>query len=128
MLNFDTDLSDGLALGALMISHIPRLAFLSAQLNLAPTTPAAQYNNATIVIKMTVEIQLPWQLQVPPCCLLHLHVLQLLSAPLVLAGPYISLELSTWVNERVDELKQARNRENLRCMGWNEFPWNCILI
>lgn len=64
LLNYDTDLADGLALGALLISHIPRLAFLSSQLNLAPTTPAELQNNAILVIKMTVEIQLPWPLQV----------------------------------------------------------------
>lgn len=66
VLNFDTDLADGLALGAVLISHIPRLAFLAAQLNLTPSTPADLQNNAIIVIKMTVEIQLPWPLQVPP--------------------------------------------------------------
>ena len=64
LLNFDSDLADGLALGSLLISHIPRLAFLASQLNLAPTTPAELQNNAILVIKMTVEIQLPWPIQV----------------------------------------------------------------
>ena len=80
VLNFDTDLSDGLALGALLLSHIPQLAFLAAQLDMAPTTPTALQNNANTVVKMTVEIQLPWRLQVSPvqpCCLLQLHLLQL---------------------------------------------------
>lgn len=80
VLNFDTDLADGLALGALLISHIPRLAFLSAQLNLAPSTPADVQQNAIIVIKMTVEIQLPWPLQVP------FAVHSLLPAPAICIG------------------------------------------
>ena len=80
VLNFDTDLADGLALGALLISHIPRLAFLAAQLNLTPSTPADLQNNAILVIKMTVEIQLPWPLQVPPA------VHSLLAAPASCTG------------------------------------------
>lgn len=62
--NFDTDLCDGLALAALLVSHWPELASMLTQLKLSPSTKAtAQYNAGTLV-KMMEELQLPWVLQV----------------------------------------------------------------
>ena len=62
--NFDTDLADGLALGALLLSHWPELEPLANQLKLTPSNKAAVQYNAGTVVKMMEELQLPWQLQV----------------------------------------------------------------
>lgn len=66
--NFDIDLADGLALGALLLSHWPELGPLASQLKLSPSSKAAAQYNAGFVVKMMEELQLPWLLQV---CLHH---------------------------------------------------------
>ena len=69
--NFDRDLSNGLALAALMLSHWPELGSWGDQLRLTPTTKADMQSNAGIVVKMVEELQLPWNLQVMPVSVLH---------------------------------------------------------
>lgn len=64
---FDHDLQDGLALGAVMFSHVPRLHFLANTLNLAPVTDAEVRANAAIVVRMFEELQLHWTLLVGVC-------------------------------------------------------------
>ena len=64
VMNFDTDLCDGGALGALLLSHWPELGPLATQLTLAPPHQTAAQYNAGTVVKMMEELQLPWQLQV----------------------------------------------------------------
>ena len=63
--NFDSDLCDGLALAALLISHWPELASFVSQLKLTPGNQAGMRYNAGTLVKMMEELQLPWTLQVP---------------------------------------------------------------
>ena len=69
--NFDHDLQDGLALGAVMFSHVPRLHFLANTLNLAPVTDAEMRANAAIVVRMFEELKLHWDLLVGASSLLQ---------------------------------------------------------
>ena len=68
VVNFDSDLADGLALAALLVSHWPELAPLASQLKLSPANKAEVQYNAGTVVKMMEEVQLPWILQVRSCC------------------------------------------------------------
>ena len=61
--NFDSDMSNGLALAALLMSHWPELAPLGGQLRANPTSKADAQHNAGIVVKMMEELQLPYNLQ-----------------------------------------------------------------
>ncbi|DBA78771.1 TPA: putative protein fap47 [Trebouxia sp. C0004] len=61
--NFDSDLCDGLALAALLISHWPELASFVSQLKLSPGNQAGMRYNAGSLVKMMEELQLPWTLQ-----------------------------------------------------------------
>ena len=65
--NFDSDLSDSLALAALLISHWPELACFVSQLKLSPGNQAGMRYNAGTLVKMMEELQLPWTLQVHSC-------------------------------------------------------------
>jgi len=67
--NFDSDLCDGLALAALLISHWPELASFVSQLKLSPGNQAGMRYNAGTLVKMMEELQLPWTLQVHFCFL-----------------------------------------------------------
>ena len=67
--NFDSDLSDSLALAALLISHWPELACFVSQLKLSPGNQAGMRYNAGTLVKMMEELQLPWTLQVHSCFL-----------------------------------------------------------
>ena len=67
--NFDSDLRDGLALAALLVSHWPELASFVSQLKLSTGNQAGMRSNAGTLVKMMEEVQLPWTLQVPFCCL-----------------------------------------------------------
>ena len=46
VINFDSDLADGLALAALLVSHWPELAPLASQLKLSPASKADLQVNA----------------------------------------------------------------------------------
>jgi len=65
--NFDSDLADGLALAALLVSHWPELSSHVSQLKLSPANKAAVQYNAGTLVKMMEELQLPWALQVHFC-------------------------------------------------------------
>ncbi len=67
--NFDSDLCDGLALAALLISHWPELASFVSQLKLSTGNQAGMRYNAGTLVKMMEELQLPWTLQVCVCFL-----------------------------------------------------------
>ena len=68
VVNFDSDLADGLALAALLVSHWPELAPLASQLKLSPANKAEVQYNAGTVVKMMEEVQLSWILQARTCC------------------------------------------------------------
>ena len=61
---FDHDLEDGLALGAVMWSHVPRIKFLADQLNQHPASDADKKSNAAVVVRMFEELALHWTLLV----------------------------------------------------------------
>ena len=61
--NFDGDMSNGLALAALLMSHWPELGPLGGQLRVTRISKADAQHNAGIVVKMMEELQLPYNLQ-----------------------------------------------------------------
>lgn len=62
--NFDTDLSNGLALYAVLVDHWPALLTRSSKFNKSPVTASHMSDNAKIVCNMINQLQLAMKLQV----------------------------------------------------------------
>ena len=62
--NFDTDLSNGLALYAVLVDHWPALLAKGFKLNKAPTTPMHLSENARFVCNMVHHLQLAMDIKV----------------------------------------------------------------
>lgn len=71
--NFDTDLSNGLALYAVLVDYWPALLAKGFKLNKAPTTSMHLNENAKSVCNMTNQLQLAMSIKVGCPDLHHCH-------------------------------------------------------
>jgi hypothetical protein len=61
--NFDSDLEDGLALCAVLVSHWPALSSMQSQLNMQPSQKSDCEINARIFASMLSSLQCPFQVE-----------------------------------------------------------------